>query len=223
MKKLLFIVLLFLTGLSAQESKIDSLENEIKKIDKQIKSLNNYKRDLNSAILIEKQKKIEFEAENGIDGVVGPLGGALWTEPDFVKGEAIMRLNRGDKVKVFEFVNKDYVRVRYNDLNAYMFSNTLVNSGRFQEKLSANLKQTNPRLASLIQKYGETNGLRVYNKTVVIGMTKSMVREAIGSPTEINRNQFEWGTADTWYYRRGYDTYKIIHFRGQKVEIISDL
>jgi peptidoglycan hydrolase CwlO-like protein len=40
MKKILFIALLLSTGISGQESKIDSLENEIKNIDEQIKSLN---------------------------------------------------------------------------------------------------------------------------------------------------------------------------------------
>ena len=222
MKKILFIALLLSTGISGQESKIDSLENEIKNIDEQIKSLNNAKRDLNSAILIEKQKKLEFEAENGFESTVGVIGGALWTSPDWQKAESIMRLKSGEKVLVFEFANEEYVRVKYNDINAYMTVRSLVNEGKIQEKFNAMRKESNPRLAKLIDVYGEQDGYRVFNKIIAIGMTKSMVRDAIGNPTEINRNQFEWGTADTWYYKRGYDTYKIIHFRGQRVEIISD-
>jgi len=41
------------------------------------------------------------------------------------------------------------------------------------------IKGANPRLAKLIDVYGEQDGYRVYNKIIAIGMTKSMAQSDI--------------------------------------------
>lgn len=51
-----------------------------------------------------------------------------------------------------------------------------------------------------MQKYGEKYGQLIFNKQVVVGMTKKMCRESWGDPIDINRTVFAWGTFEQWVY-----------------------
>ena len=219
MKKILLVSILFSFGVSAQESKIDSLENEIKKIDEQISDLSKLKNKLNSEILIERQKAVQFEEENGVEGIVGTYGAALWTLPDLQKAESIIRLKTGEKVQIFEATGR-FLRVKYNDINAYVLSNSLVQNSTTSQVTQKYIREA--RLNELNERFGVRNGRRILNKQVWVGMTKEMAIASIGSPSEKTRTRFEWGTSETWFYKRGYSIYRTLHFDGNLLKIISD-
>ena len=222
MRKILLLFLITSIGINAQENIIDSLENEINKIDKEINTLNEVKGKLQSAILIEKQKQIQLEEANGFKAEVTFGGGALWTEPSLRRANSIMRLKRGDRVTVYEFVDEDFVKVKYGDIPAYMLNRSIKMEGRYKDLYIELLKSNNPALGRLVEKYGIEDGRRVHRNLVWIGMTKTMARESLGNPSETARIRFEWGLSETWYYYKGYDVYKVLHFMGNKLKSISD-
>ena len=78
------------------------------------------------------------------------------------------------------------------------------------------------RYNRLNERFGSANGGKILYGMLWIGMTKEMAIESVGNPTDITRTKFEWGLSETWYYKKGYETYRILHFDDGKLKIISD-
>ena len=74
------------------------------------------------------------------------------------------------------------------------------------------------RKASLIQKYGHTNGTLISEGKVRIGMTKEMCRESWGEPEDINKTTSSYGTHEQWVY--GYGSY--LYFENGKLTTIQN-
>ena len=68
-----------------------------------------------------------------------------------------------------------------------------------------------------MQKYGEKYGQLIFNKQVVVGMTKKMCRESWGEPIDINTTVFAWGTFEQWVY----DIDKYLYFEDGILKIIQ--
>ena len=74
------------------------------------------------------------------------------------------------------------------------------------------------RKASLIKKYGHTNGTLISEGKVRIGMTKEMCRESWGEPEDINKTTSSYGTHEQWVY--GYGSY--LYFENGKLTTIQN-
>ena len=218
MEKILFIILISSFGLTAQQNIVDSLEKELNIVEKRINSLTAKKRAIQSALLSEKQNSNKTKTGNGFTATVGVLGGAIWSEPNIYKGESLGRLNKGETVTAYEMVDDVFIRVDYKGINGYMVLK------RFEpdRNITSIISSENPKLANLIRQYGYNIAGRIDRGEVWIGMTKEMASKSIGSPSNTTRTRFEWGLSETWYYQKGYETYKILHFDNGKLKIISD-
>ena len=64
------------------------------------------------------------------------------------------------------------------------------------ETKNANSKRT----SELIGKYGYTNGLRISEGKIWLGMNVDMALDSRGIPYRINRNQGDWGDREQWIY-----------------------
>lgn len=64
------------------------------------------------------------------------------------------------------------------------------------KKQEANAK----RKATLISKYGQESGLKIFNRKIWLGATKEMVIESWGKPDEVNRSIGVWGVHEQWVY-----------------------
>lgn len=74
-----------------------------------------------------------------------------------------------------------------------------------QQQIERQRKSENEkRKVELIRKYGNTNGLRIFEGKIWIGMTKSMLLESWGRPNDINRTVGAWGVHEQWVFG---DTY----------------
>lgn len=56
------------------------------------------------------------------------------------------------------------------------------------------------RRSSLIEKYGSEIGLKIFEKRIWIGMTKTMLIESWGTPSDINRSVGAWGIHEQCVY-----------------------
>ena len=60
------------------------------------------------------------------------------------------------------------------------------------------------RRSSILSKYGETNGNRILNGEIWIGMTAQMCRDAIGNPYKVNRTRTAYNNHEQWIYGSKY-------------------
>lgn len=60
------------------------------------------------------------------------------------------------------------------------------------------------RKIDLIGKWGYTNGKRIAERKIWIGMTADMALESWGIPYRINRNHGNWGMREQWIYSEAY-------------------
>jgi hypothetical protein len=66
-----------------------------------------------------------------------------------------------------------------------------------------NLAMTAERRASLIKKYGTTNGTLISQGKVKLGFTKQMCIDSWGEPSDINKSSGSWGVHEQWVYGSG--------------------
>jgi hypothetical protein len=92
----------------------------------------------------------------------------------------------------------------------------------YQEKLKiqdAQLKEfREARRNDLIKKYGQTNGEKVFQKQIWIGMTEAMLVDSWGSPEEINRTV----TANLTRKQYVYPGYQYVYVENGKVVAWQD-
>lgn len=60
------------------------------------------------------------------------------------------------------------------------------------------------RRVKLYNKYGKYYGNLIFKNNIIIGMTKSMVRESWGEPEDINRTVTSYSTHEQWVYGSTY-------------------
>lgn len=60
------------------------------------------------------------------------------------------------------------------------------------------------RKSDLIKKYGASNGLKIFEEKIWIGMTKEMLIESWGRPNDINRTVGSWGVHEQCIYSSAY-------------------
>jgi hypothetical protein len=54
----------------------------------------------------------------------------------------------------------------------------------------------------LIKLYGVRYGTDIFNGTIRMGMTKKMVKEVLGEPSDINRTVTAYSTSEQWVYEK---------------------
>jgi len=60
------------------------------------------------------------------------------------------------------------------------------------------------KTVNLITKWGYTNGKRIAEKKIWIGMSVDMTLESWGIPYRVSRNQGNWGMREQWIYSEAY-------------------
>lgn len=74
--------------------------------------------------------------------------------------------------------------------------------GKQYAKFLINQDKSNiERFFYLAEKYGKQNAKHIMEKSVTIGWSKSMCKEAWGEPTKINRSVGSWGVHEQWVYK----------------------
>lgn len=74
------------------------------------------------------------------------------------------------------------------------------------EIAEARIRSILQREADLIKKYGKTDGQRIIDRKIWLGMTDDMALESWGLPDKNNRSVGSWGVHEQWVYERK-DTY----------------
>jgi hypothetical protein len=132
----------------------------------------------------------------------------------------LQKLNIGDTVILYDEVGSYktgyYWKAKTKKVNGYFdMGNTTASSELdiFSAKMDSiiHLNEENElfgiqtkSLSSLIKKYGKYYGKLIYNQKVVIGMTKAMVKDALGEPDDINRTVNVYSITEQWVYHRLY-------------------
>ena len=86
------------------------------------------------------------------------------------------------------------------------------------EKFIADKTKRKQWEASIVRKYGKTNGQLIIEGKVKIGFTKAMCEEAWGKPRSINKTTGSWGTHEQWVYGSG----NYLYFSGNKLTSIQN-
>lgn len=182
---------------------IEEIEHEIRALQQKKDSLNILIRDLNRQI---SQINYENEISEGVLTRINFLRGRLYSEPSVVS-EKLVRIDPGEEVLIFDFYVPPFFRAKYEDYVGYISVASLEmndfiekKQSELQEEEFKELQESNPRLARLIRKYGQTRGERIYEKEIWIGMTDEMARDALGRPNDINRTTTSWGIREQWVY-----------------------
>jgi hypothetical protein len=175
---------------------IDSLKNIIDVNNMKIDTLKAY----NSRINIEIQKYTSEISANLIEDKIGDLfickmSTILYDKPG-VGGNSIISIKKGDKVKVFDKSNDNYYQVYFNDVTGF------ASKAAFITENEANQKKETPeqRKKYLTEKYGQTNGMKIWKGELWVGMTKVMVLEGLGSPKDTNKTTGQSGVHEQWIY-----------------------
>lgn len=206
MKKIAPILFFLIVAINSNAQEIDSLVSIENLIQSKLDSLeviisnNQSIRDSLENQLTIIKIKIETLDEgnfqnNGIKTTVGYLGTEIRDAPF---GKKFMKINKGDTVYVIG-IEDNFYRIKYNDVTGFVGQHYLEES----QELEQYLKDKNPKLESLINRYGEVDGRKIYNGRIWIGMTDSQARISIGRPNDINRSVGEWGTHEQWVYNDG--------------------
>lgn len=74
------------------------------------------------------------------------------------------------------------------------------------------------REKSIIKKYGSYYGKLILQEKVALGMSKDMVRESWGTPSDINRTIGNFGVHEQWVYESG----NYLYFENGKLTTIQD-
>lgn len=86
------------------------------------------------------------------------------------------------------------------------------------EQFLAEKEQKAQRKKQLIAKYGQRNGLLIFEGTVRIGFTKAMCKDAWGEPEDINTSTGSWGVHEQWCYHNG----SYLYFENGKLTAIQN-
>lgn len=202
---------------------IDSLQNIIDENNRKINALKTSNLEIENELNKYNSQLNEIFLENQIGSVfVCLMGTLLYDKPNGFK--SLSRLNRGDRVKVVEILDEHY-KVYFNGIYGYVLkSGFRIESEVIEEnKKKAEITEQKKikeqerierekqlelqrklaeikRKKELINKYGQTNGIKIFAGYIWIGMTKEMVLESWGEPKDINRTVGSWGVHEQWIY-----------------------
>lgn len=134
---------------------------------------------------------------------------------------------KGSKIEVIEILD-EFIHCKYNGFEGYAMKSRVsqvdlegvieyfdyVEKIEKEARLNALREKSDARLKYLIEKFGEQDGRRVFNKYIWIGMTESMLLESRGEPKDINTTVTKYGTKKQFVYGNG----KFVYLENGKVE-----
>lgn len=123
---------------------------------------------------------------------------------------------KGSKIEVIEILD-DFIHCKYNGFEGYAMKSRVsqvdlegvkeyfdyVEKIKSEARFNALKEESEKRLNYLIEKFGERDGRRVYDKSIWIGMTESMLIESRGQPKEIYTTVTKYGTNKQFVYGNG--------------------
>ncbi|MFP8488497.1 hypothetical protein ACKGJO_05295 [Gracilimonas sp. Q87] len=216
----LITFLLFLSlPLIVQSQSIDSLNAEIEalelreqSIQQQIDSLNEKIKDVRWELVkkrneledIQDQEEKEQMLEEGFTATVSSSLYSMKEEPT-VSAKKIADLSVGDEVIVYDFFQRPYLKISYKGQEGYITHGALEQTDLLDEITgeTERLREEDPRLPELIDKFGRATARKIIREEVWIGMTDEMARASWGRPRDINRSTNAYGVNEQWVYPYG--------------------
>lgn len=116
---------------------------------------------------------------------------------------------------IYQMENKEKEQNRLKRENPDLFKL----SEMYGKNKAKKLLEENPKLAKLSLKYGKEDAEKVMNRRIWIGMTRSMAKDVLGSPDDINTTRGSWGIHQQWVYNSG--RYKYLYFENGKLTTIQ--
>jgi hypothetical protein len=172
----------------------------------------------NESLRIEKIiARVKFEESKG-EAFRARFTTGIYLAPE---GMFLKTLKEGSLVKVIDQAEK-YYKISYNDITGWVIQAMLISESEFKadsisriaktkanaEKLKAQKTlQSNQQAearANILKKYGITDGQKILNKKIWLGMTDDMARLSWGKPSDINRSVGSWGVHEQWIYGNTY-------------------
>ncbi len=221
MRTKIFILLIFISStvlsqtVEEYQKRINELKTQKKNIQYQINSLNNDLKNINEQIrVLEKNKSTiqpQFVSEDGIKAYIGETGGILRQEPN-IKGHIIVTLNPNEVVYVQSERHNLYLKVNYQgtygfinytslksnpDIDKLMTTNTSVKNNTTQ---IYKVDTSSPEYKRLSKIYGHDDAVKIINHKLWKGMSTGQIRESVGSPVSISRENSPKGLIETWIY-----------------------
>lgn len=80
----------------------------------------------------------------------------------------------------------------------------------YKEKVAEIVKRDNERKQRLIGKYGDSIAKAIFEKRIILGMTKEMVLQSLGAPNSQRRTTAVSGTSTILSYDRGIYSYVVL-------------
>jgi hypothetical protein len=207
---------------------IDSLQNIINVNNEKIETLKAFNTKTESEIIRHSTElnMILNEGKNGDVFLYCEFQAVIYDKPDFLK--RLGEINVDDKVKVIDSI-KSFYKVYFNGIEGYSLKLNFIsaaeinkrledeNRKREEEKLlkEKRMEQDNQlkekliiameqRKKDLIEKYGQTNGTKIFMRKIWLGMTKEMLFESWGQPDDINRSVGSWGVHEQMVYGKSF-------------------
>ena len=169
-------------------------------------------------------KRNQIIMQTGKDSIlICIMGACIYPLPE--KSISLTCLKKGDRVKILG-VQGEYYKVFYNDTIGFALKKKFeseeeiarlkrieeIYEKEYEKEIIARNKQLEEKKrreaevkkSALIKKYGSTDGLKVFEGKIWIGMTKAMLLDGWGEPSDINRTVGSWGIHEQWIYG---DTY----------------
>lgn len=131
--------------------------------------------------------------------------------------EILDTIPKGHTLLAYDYENNYYL-VEYDTLLGYVFTldvetdeyrtKRIQKENMKKEQLNAQKRELAEnraeRRALLIKKYGTEHGDKISKGQIWLGMTKEMVEDSWGKPSEVNRSVGSWGVKEQWVYYNSY-------------------
>lgn len=209
---------------------IDSLKNIINDNNKKIDTLKAYNGKIESEIKKRSSELNDFLLEKQIGGVfVCTYATSVYEKPGVDGGNSLIKLSKGDRVKVLDLSEEYSYRVFFKEITGFAYKAAFISEEEANKRLAEvnrkiaeeklqkeilleqdsifkerQIKATEKRKKDLIKKYGQTNGTKILEQKIWIGMTKEMVIESWGWPDDINRSVGSWGVHEQMVYGKSF-------------------
>lgn len=129
---------------------------------------------------------------------------------------------KGSKIEVIEILD-DFIHCKYNGFEGYAMKSRVsqvdlegvkeyfdyVEKIKREARFNALKEESEKRLKYLIEKFGEQDGRRVFDKSIWIGMTESMLMESWGQPKDVNTTVTKYATSKQFVYGNGRYVYVV--------------
>ena len=129
---------------------------------------------------------------------------------------------KGSKIEVIEILD-DFIHCKYNGFEGYAMKSRVsqvdlegvkeyfdyVEKIKREARFNALKEESEKRLKYLIEKFGEQDGRRVFDKSIWIGMTESMLMESWGQPKDVNTTVTKYSTSKQFVYGNGRYVYVV--------------